>query len=332
MGQGGEIFIFDMGKSVRIFDLAKNMIKLSGLRFPEDIDIKITGLRPGEKLHEELLLGSNVEGTGHPMIMRAEEECLSYEEIRVHLQDLMAFCDTLDCDGITSVLNDAVSGFGDHQVRYDHLWRKQGIKALKAATGIEKIIVAVPAESLQNVDGHFPAEVQAVPSAYPGAQPLMILYHMTGKVLAQGQRFEDLGLLFIRAEAVASIGKAVASGQIPTEKILTVVDQNGTFTYVSPSSNEMMGEIPERLVGKEITRYVHPDDRTAFDGVWDRSSQDDGAFAIEAVLLNYFIDELLNIGALAVIGQHIQRNQGQQQCGKGSDSNHVSCLFFLLLP
>lgn len=55
MGQGGEIFIFDMGESVKIFDLAKNMIKLSGLNYPDDIDIKITGLRPGEKLYEELL-------------------------------------------------------------------------------------------------------------------------------------------------------------------------------------------------------------------------------------------------------------------------------------
>src|SRR5690606_5586108 len=55
MGQGGEIFIFDMGESVKIFDLAKNMIKLSGLKYPEDIDIKVTGLRPGEKLYEELL-------------------------------------------------------------------------------------------------------------------------------------------------------------------------------------------------------------------------------------------------------------------------------------
>jgi len=55
MGQGGEIFVFDMGQSVKIFDLAKNMIRLSGLKYPEDIDIKISGLRPGEKLYEELL-------------------------------------------------------------------------------------------------------------------------------------------------------------------------------------------------------------------------------------------------------------------------------------
>ena len=70
MGIGGELFIFDMGESVRIYDLAKNMIKLSGLRYPEDIDIKITGLRPGEKLYEELLAnGENTLPTYHKKIM-----------------------------------------------------------------------------------------------------------------------------------------------------------------------------------------------------------------------------------------------------------------------
>ena len=70
MGQGGEIFIFDMGESVKIFDLAKNMIKLSGLSYPEDIDIKVTGLRPGEKLYEELLAnGENTMPTYHKKIM-----------------------------------------------------------------------------------------------------------------------------------------------------------------------------------------------------------------------------------------------------------------------
>ena len=70
MGQGGEIFIFDMGDSVKIFDLAKNMIKLSGLKYPEDIDIKITGLRPGEKLYEELLAnGEDTMPTYHKKIM-----------------------------------------------------------------------------------------------------------------------------------------------------------------------------------------------------------------------------------------------------------------------
>ena len=75
MGEGGEIFIFDMGKSVKIFDLAKNMIKLSGLRYPEDIDIKITGLRPGEKLYEELLTNEeNTIPTYHEKILIAKTQ------------------------------------------------------------------------------------------------------------------------------------------------------------------------------------------------------------------------------------------------------------------
>ncbi|MEM5564836.1 nucleoside-diphosphate sugar epimerase/dehydratase [Psychroserpens sp. AS72] len=72
MGNGGEIFVFDMGESVKIHDLAKNMIILSGLRYPEDIDIKITGLRPGEKIYEELLAdGENTRPTYHEKIMIA---------------------------------------------------------------------------------------------------------------------------------------------------------------------------------------------------------------------------------------------------------------------
>ncbi|MFC2110133.1 polysaccharide biosynthesis protein [Bacteroidota bacterium] len=70
MGKGGEIFIFDMGESVKIFDLAKKMIQLSGLRYPQDVDIEITGLRPGEKLYEELLNdGENTLPTHHEKIM-----------------------------------------------------------------------------------------------------------------------------------------------------------------------------------------------------------------------------------------------------------------------
>jgi electron transport complex protein RnfC len=123
----------------------------------------------------------------------------------------------------------------------------QGIKALKSATGIEKVVVAVPAESLQNVDGHFAAEVKAVPAAYPGAQPLMILYHLTGRMLEQGQSCEDLGMLFIRAEAVAAIGKAVTSGEVPTDKIVTVVDQSGNRNLVSARLGTPVGEVFKRL-------------------------------------------------------------------------------------
>ena len=83
MGKGGEIFIFDMGESVKIMDLAKNMIRLSGLKYPEDIDIKITGLRPGEKLYEELLAnGENTLPTYHEKIMISKVRETDYVKSR----------------------------------------------------------------------------------------------------------------------------------------------------------------------------------------------------------------------------------------------------------
>lgn len=93
MGKGGEIFLFDMGESVKIFDLAKNMIKLSGLRYPEDIDIKITGLRPGEKLYEELLAtGENTLPTHHQKIMISKVREVNNEEVKLRIELL---CDEI---------------------------------------------------------------------------------------------------------------------------------------------------------------------------------------------------------------------------------------------
>lgn len=89
MGEGGEIFIFDMGKSVKIFDLAKNMIKLSGLKYPDDIDIKITGLRPGEKLYEELLAnGENTLPTYNKKIMIGKVRELDYALVKSKIDEL----------------------------------------------------------------------------------------------------------------------------------------------------------------------------------------------------------------------------------------------------
>ena len=89
MGKGGEIFIFDMGDSVKIFDLAKNMIRLSGLRYPDDIDIKITGLRPGEKLYEELLAsGENNLPTYHKKIMISKVRDIDYVHVRTKIDEL----------------------------------------------------------------------------------------------------------------------------------------------------------------------------------------------------------------------------------------------------
>ena len=89
MGQGGEIFIFDMGESVKIMDLAKNMIRLSGLHYPTDIDIKVTGLRPGEKLYEELLAnGENTLPTYHDKIMISKVREIDYSKTRTMIDEL----------------------------------------------------------------------------------------------------------------------------------------------------------------------------------------------------------------------------------------------------
>jgi FlaA1/EpsC-like NDP-sugar epimerase len=89
MGDGGEIYIFDMGKSVKIFDMAVRMISLSGLRYPEDIDIKITGLRPGEKLYEELLAdGENTTNTYHEKIMIAKSLEINTSEVKKQIERL----------------------------------------------------------------------------------------------------------------------------------------------------------------------------------------------------------------------------------------------------
>lgn len=89
MGNGGEIFVFDMGKSVKIYDLAKNMIILSGLRYPEDIDIKITGLRPGEKIFEELLAdGEKTRPTYHEKIMIAKTIKIDTDDISEKISNL----------------------------------------------------------------------------------------------------------------------------------------------------------------------------------------------------------------------------------------------------
>lgn len=89
MGKGGEIFIFDMGESVKIYDLAKNMIKLSGLSFPEDINIEITGLRPGEKLYEELLAnGENTLSTYHKKILISKTRDIDYDKVKADIEEL----------------------------------------------------------------------------------------------------------------------------------------------------------------------------------------------------------------------------------------------------
>jgi FlaA1/EpsC-like NDP-sugar epimerase len=102
MAQGGDVFVLDMGKPIRIADLARRMISLSGLTVRDeanpdgDIEIQFTGLRPAEKLFEELLIGTNVSGTEHPMIMRAMEHSLSWEAMQALLHDLLVAMEQFD--------------------------------------------------------------------------------------------------------------------------------------------------------------------------------------------------------------------------------------------
>jgi FlaA1/EpsC-like NDP-sugar epimerase len=94
MARGGDVFVLDMGESVKIVDLARKMIRLSGRSVrepgggPGDIEIRITGLRPGEKLYEELLIGDAVGETMHPRIMRAEEHFLPWDELQPCLKTI----------------------------------------------------------------------------------------------------------------------------------------------------------------------------------------------------------------------------------------------------
>jgi len=117
MGQGGDVFVLDMGEPVRIVELAEKMIHLSGLsvrseKNPQgDIAIKFTGLRPGEKLYEELLIGDNVSVTPHPMIMSANEDHLPWDVLKMRLADLLVAVEEDDYARVRQLLRDTVSGY-----------------------------------------------------------------------------------------------------------------------------------------------------------------------------------------------------------------------------
>lgn len=109
LGKGGDVFLLDMGEPVKIMDLAKQMIKLSGLKLGEDIDIEITGLRPGEKLYEELLIDhTNSEGTSHPKIFSAKESFMKWPELQFNLESLKKAALSDDRERLRKVLKTTV--------------------------------------------------------------------------------------------------------------------------------------------------------------------------------------------------------------------------------
>ena len=123
MGDGGDVFLLDMGEPVRVLNLAKRMILLSGFSVKDeinpdgDIEIRIIGLRPGEKLYEELLIGDNPESTMHPRIMKAREDHIGLACLETELKALKAAMDVKDMAKINVLLGRLVSGYQPSRTR-----------------------------------------------------------------------------------------------------------------------------------------------------------------------------------------------------------------------
>jgi FlaA1/EpsC-like NDP-sugar epimerase len=139
MAQGGDVFVLDMGKPIRIADLARRMIKLAGLTVRDeensdgDIEIRFTGLRPAEKLFEELLIGSNVSGTEHQMIMRAMEHSLPWERVQEVLHNLLVSMGQFDVRTASDLLQAAVREYRPNGDIVDSVWcRRENEKRLQS--------------------------------------------------------------------------------------------------------------------------------------------------------------------------------------------------------
>lgn len=144
MGSDGDVFVLDMGAPVKIVDLAKRMIKLMGqserdLENPQgEIEIKFVGLRPGEKLFEELLLGDSVMNTHHPKILRACEEWLPEEQLASYLQALQVAAEMEDSTTISAILEKIVKGFYGRQEEKD-LQAANSLQALPQSKNVYKL-------------------------------------------------------------------------------------------------------------------------------------------------------------------------------------------------
>jgi FlaA1/EpsC-like NDP-sugar epimerase len=130
MASGGDVFVLDMGEPVKIIDLAKRMVELSGLALKDevnpngDIEIQVTGLRPGEKLYEELLIGDNPLPTSHARIMKAHEDFLPWAELQSKLAALGVALDVNDVPLIRLQLKNLVSGYQPDAEVVDWVWIK----------------------------------------------------------------------------------------------------------------------------------------------------------------------------------------------------------------
>ncbi len=140
MAEGGDVFLLDMGEPVKIMDLAKRMVHLSGLEVKSEaapagaIEIVHVGLRPGEKLYEELLIGSDVEGTSHPLIMRAQEAEIPWLMLQEMLKTLEYACDQFDYEEVRALLLRIVVEYAPQCGIEDFIWNAQNKQLMKAAS------------------------------------------------------------------------------------------------------------------------------------------------------------------------------------------------------
>ncbi len=134
MGKGGDVFVLDMGQSVKIVDLATKMIRLSGFEVKDaknpdgDIVVEFTGLRPGEKLYEELLIGDNVTGTEHERIMTANEAFLTWAQLEPILERLDKSCHGFQHEEIRDILLSTPTGFNPTDGICDLVWQQKAEK------------------------------------------------------------------------------------------------------------------------------------------------------------------------------------------------------------
>lgn len=146
MGKGGDVFVLDMGKSVKIVDLAAKMIRLSGFEVKDetnpdgDIAIEFSGLRPGEKLYEELLIGDDVTGTDHERIMTANEIYLPWSELDLILNRLDNACHEFNHEAIREILLSAPTGFAPTDGICDLVWQQ---KQLTKPTDLKAKVVSL---------------------------------------------------------------------------------------------------------------------------------------------------------------------------------------------
>ena len=135
MAKGGDVFVLDMGESVKIMDLARRMIELSGLTFKDDqnpdgdIGIEVTGLRPGEKLYEELLIGDNPKPTSHARIMKANEDFISWSDLEAKLGSLEVALNVNDVSLIRGMMQQLVAGYTPSDAIVDWVYMEQEAEA-----------------------------------------------------------------------------------------------------------------------------------------------------------------------------------------------------------